>query len=150
MVTVTEEQITPYDARRIADESTFVRGYDATEYWTEAYTQGHYIAPRDVVLGDTPVVDVARVPLVFLSDGQLYEGKNRIVSLAESGVDCAFTFLVIRGWNRRKWPLPMAGEHGWEDGVMDVWWHFHRICYRITNTYYRQDGDKMKFRREEF
>jgi hypothetical protein len=150
MITVQEEMIGPELAAQYCARSNFASGYTHCNYWSTIFKNGKFKTPRDLVLGKTPILDVARVPLLFLSDGRLYEGKHRMSTLANSP-NIIWPFLVIRNWDSDEWPLPMGWRNGWKDGVSTKWWDFHKICYLAANRYYRKNtGPKMAFTRSDF
>lgn len=149
MITISEELIGPAAARAIVDGSELTRGYDPCSYWIEQFNQGTYRKPADIVLGEVPIIDVAQVPLVFLSDGQLYEGKRRAVSLAAWHGDKQFPFCVIRYWDKARWPLPMSWCDNFVNGVGAKWFDFHKLCYLAVRKYYRQGRDELCLRRED-
>lgn len=92
-------------------------------------------------------INMAAMPMVYLSSGYLYEGKHRMAALyqaSQTDRDVAYDFVVIRGWDER---LPMPT--GWEDNykiVDTVWWRYKESLYNAMMSLIYNDWQPTELR----
>ncbi len=109
--------------------------------YRDAMRAGEWKDVRDLAASCPFALSLCTMPLVFLRDGTLYEGKHRMAAMAT--VDLPFyaaEVAVIRGWHDGL-PMPTGWRSDYKDGAGHDWWEFREAMYKamraLINNHWR-------------
>lgn len=123
-------------SRVYTDEPQYQQKID---WIAEAMTGGQWLHAMDFLKANPWPLAWSTVPLVFLRDGTLYEGKHRLTAMSRLDAFHAFQFVVIRGWNDGL-PMPDGWLYNWQCGPDHTWWLFREYLYQAVRAVKENDG----------